>query len=323
MFCRWATPLAGHKLASAKEFSSFLAGQHASPNDLQALFANFSYFRLARNGESQYSMARASKVRRVRERHCASKSLCSLGVRIPPFSSTSDPPPLFDGTTRLYTSYTCPYAQRVWIAMNYKGLQDKIELVPIDIRDMPAWYKEKVYPVNKVPSLEHNGKVLGESLDLIKYVDANFEGPPLVPADPAKKEFGEQLTSHIDSLMKDLYASFKGEDPVHKAGASFDYLENALGKFDDGPFFLGQFSFVDAAYAPFVERLEITFSEVYKNDITSGRSKLATYIEELNKIDAYKTTKVDPQEFVEVFKKWLLVMYTQSKLISHFGVGAI
>lgn len=29
--------------------------------------------------------------------------------------------------------------------------------------------------------MEHNGKVLGESLDLIKYVDSNFEGPSLWP----------------------------------------------------------------------------------------------------------------------------------------------
>jgi len=32
-----------------------------------------------------------------------------------------------------------------------------------------------------VPALEHNGKILGESLDLIKYVDASFEGTPLFP----------------------------------------------------------------------------------------------------------------------------------------------
>lgn len=33
----------------------------------------------------------------------------------------------------------------------------------------------------QVPALEHNGKVIGESLDLIKYVDSNFEGPALLP----------------------------------------------------------------------------------------------------------------------------------------------
>ncbi|KAI4300205.1 hypothetical protein L6164_033606 [Bauhinia variegata] len=227
-------------------------------------------------------------------------------VRTPSLNSTSEPPSLFDGTSRLYISYTCPYAQRVWIIRNYKGLQDKIQLVPIDLQDKPAWYKEKVYPQNKVPSLEHNGKVLGESLDLIKYVDANFEGPSLFPTDPAKREFGEQLISYIDKMTADVYSTFK-QDPVQQTCHSFDYLEDALGKFDeDGPFFLGEFSWVDVAYIPFVERFQIVFSEAYKHDITAGRPKLAAWIEELDKVDAYKQTKVNPQEFVEVFKKRFL-----------------
>ncbi|GMI71357.1 hypothetical protein HRI_000805000 [Hibiscus trionum] len=79
-------------------------------------------------------------------------------------------------------TYTCPFAQRVWwITKNFKGLQDKIKLVPLNLQNRHAWYKEKVYPANKVPSLEHNGKVMGESIDLIKYVDTNFEGPSLLP----------------------------------------------------------------------------------------------------------------------------------------------
>uniref|UniRef100_M4F3X5 GST N-terminal domain-containing protein n=1 Tax=Brassica campestris TaxID=3711 RepID=M4F3X5_BRACM len=39
----------------------------------------------------------------------------------------------------------------------------------------PAWYKDKVYPENKVPALEHNGNIIGESLDLIKYLDNTFK----------------------------------------------------------------------------------------------------------------------------------------------------
>ncbi|KHN39123.1 Glutathione S-transferase L3 [Glycine soja] len=57
-------------------------------------------------------------------------------------------------------------------------------------------------------------KVLGEILDLIKYVDVNFEGTPLVPSDPTKNEFGEHLISHVDTFNKDLNYSLKG-DPVH------------------------------------------------------------------------------------------------------------
>ncbi|KAL3825944.1 hypothetical protein ACJIZ3_021973 [Penstemon smallii] len=222
----------------------------------------------------------------------------------PSLDSTSEPPPLFDGTTRLYINYQCPFAQRVWIVRNYKGLQDEIKLVPID-KNRPAWYPEKLYPENKVPSLEHNGKVIGESLDLIKYVDTNFKGPALLPDDPAKQTFAEELLAYSDTFLKNVFTSFKG-DPIKQAGAEFDYLETALHKFDDGPFFLGQFSQVDVAYAPFVERFQIFFQEQWKNDITSGRPKLAVWIEVINKTDAYKPTKGDPEYFVPYYRKSFL-----------------
>ncbi|TXG75244.1 hypothetical protein ES332_1Z002400v1 [Gossypium tomentosum] len=67
----------------------------------------------------------------------------------------------------------------------------------------------KVYPVNKVPSLEHNGKIIGESLDLIKYVDSNFEGPSLVPNDPDKKRTLEELLSYTDKFMEMLLLHLK------------------------------------------------------------------------------------------------------------------
>ncbi|PHT98462.1 Protein IN2-1 -like protein B, partial [Capsicum chinense] len=215
--------------------------------------------------------------------------------------STSEPPSLFDGTTRLYISYICPFAQRAWITRNVKGLQDKIELVPIDLQNRPAWYKEKVYPQNKVPALEHNNKVIGESLDLIKYIDSNFEGPSLLPDDPEKQKFAEELVAYTDTFLKEIYGSFKG-DVEKQAGPQFDYLEKALEKFDNGPFFLGQFSQADIAYASFIERFQIFLQEVFNYDITSGRPKLAKWIEELNKIDGYIQTKADPKKVVEIYK---------------------
>ncbi|XP_057981829.1 glutathione S-transferase L3 [Malania oleifera] len=220
----------------------------------------------------------------------------------PALDSSSDPPSLFDGTTRLYISYTCPYAQRVWITRNSKGLQEKIKLVPIDLQNRPAWYKEKVYPLNKVPSLEHNNQVKGESLDLIKYIDSNFEGPSLFPDDPAKRELAEELLSYTDTFNRSVISSFKG-DGVDEACVAFDYIETALSKFDDGPFFLGQFSLVDIAYAPFIERFQPFLFDVKKYDITAGRSKLAAWIEELNNNEAFKPTRHDPKELVEIYKR--------------------
>ncbi|KAL6521013.1 Glutathione S-transferase L3 [Orobanche gracilis] len=214
----------------------------------------------------------------------------------------STPSPL--GDLGLYVNYQCPFAQRVWIVRNYKGLQDKIKLVSVNLQDRPAWYKEKVYPDNKVPALEHDEKVIGESLDLITYLDVNFEGPALLPDDPNKQNFAQEMIAYLDTFMKNVFTSFKG-DPAKESGGEFDYLETSLGKFDDGPFFLGRFSRVDAAYVPFIERFQIFLLEVFDYDITSGRPKLSAYLEEMNKIDAYKQTKCDPKWLVQFYKTLL------------------
>ncbi|KAF3790507.1 IN2-1-like protein A [Nymphaea thermarum] len=103
----------------------------------------------------------------------------------------------------LYISLVCPYAQRVWIARNYKGLEAEIEVVPIDIRDKPQWYMEKVYQPGRVPCLEHNGKVMGESLDLLYYLDDYFTGPQLLPevrkklvgTDPGALQTASEITT--------------------------------------------------------------------------------------------------------------------------------
>jgi len=38
-----------------------------------------------------------------------------------------------------------------------------------------------LFLIFQVPSLEHSGKVTGESLDLLEYLENNFEGPKLFP----------------------------------------------------------------------------------------------------------------------------------------------
>jgi len=226
---------------------------------------------------------------------------------IPPaLTSKSEPPPLFDGTTRLYISVTCPYAQRVWSARNIKGLSE-IQIVTIDLQDRPAWYKEKVYPPNKVPSLEHNGKVTGESLDLLEYLENNFEGPKLFPTDPAKKEAATELLKYTDTFTKNAFIALTKPDSetAQEVGPALDYLENSLGKFSDGPFLLGQFSVVDIAYGPFVERFHVVFPALKNYDITAGRPKLSKWIQELHKIEGYAKTVSDPESIVETYKRIL------------------
>ncbi|KAG8647342.1 hypothetical protein MANES_09G071119v8 [Manihot esculenta] len=187
----------------------------------------------------------------------------------PSLNSTSIRPPLFYGTT----SFSCkvvhklhkPIAQRAWITRNYKGLQERIVLVAMDLEKKPVWYKE-VYSEENVKALEHDNKVIVESLNVINYIDKNFEGPSLFP---------NELLSYSETFNAIMYNSFKGEI-VREANPAFDVLEAAFSKFDDGPFSLA--TSVDMAYIPFVERANIFLSQVWKYEITKGRPKLASWI---------------------------------------------
>ncbi|KAH8960088.1 hypothetical protein BDL97_06G112400 [Sphagnum fallax] len=166
--------------------------------------------------------------------------------------------------TRLYYFPVSPFSQCVKIALNYKGL-DEIECLPISLNDKPTWYVEKVYPVGK----EEDKKEAAAKL--LKYrstfVEAWLKALGLHDATPA--------------LLEEVLA------PI------FNHLENALRNYaNEGPFILGKFSMVDIAYVPFIERAEISFSNA-NYDIMAGRPKLAKWIEAMNTIDAYTSTKLE------------------------------
>ncbi|KAJ7529009.1 hypothetical protein O6H91_15G030200 [Diphasiastrum complanatum] len=224
---------------------------------------------------------------------------------LPLLDSKSEPPALFDGTTRLYINEKCPFAQRVWIAKNFKGLDD-IKLVNIDLHDKPAWFLEKVYPRGQVPALEHNGKVTGESLDLLKYLEEEVGGRPIWPVDESKKETAQELLDYASTFVQAGFSALRNKDsnPTEDFGAVLDHVEAALGKYD-GPFFLGEFGVVDATYIPFIERFQLTFQAFRNYDITAGRPNITKFIEAVNQVEAYTKTKQDPQELVQTYKRLL------------------
>lgn len=108
--------------------------------------------------------------------------------------------------------------------------------------------------------------------------------------DPTKKEFAEELLSYTGTFSKAVTTSFKAEE-ISGAGESehfllvrfllfnvslcnatmvwtasgeaFDYIEKALSKFEDGPFFLGQFSLVSYITRSLVKIFE---SRIVNND---------------------------------------------------------
>jgi len=90
---------------------------------------------------------------------------------------------------KLYTYFRSSAAYRVRIALNLKGVG--VEYVPKHLLRAGGEHLFDDYlavnPQGLVPSLEHDGRVIGQSLAIIEYLDEIHPQPPLLPGDPGER----------------------------------------------------------------------------------------------------------------------------------------
>lgn len=89
------------------------------------------------------------------------------------------------------------YARTVRLTLEEKGVA--YDIVEIDVlQGIPAEHKAR-HPFGKVPSFEHDGYKLYETLAIIRYVDEAFDGPALQPSDPKARATMTQIICILDS----------------------------------------------------------------------------------------------------------------------------
>jgi len=148
-------------------------------------------------------------------------------------------------------------------------------------------------------------------MDLLNYLDEHFRGPKLAPTEEIKKQAAAELLEYTDTFNKVGFTglSMKNSTPDEigtVVAPAFDYLEKALAKFSsEGPFLLGNFGLVDIAFAPFIERFEVAFSGIRGVNITAGRPKLLKWIEAMDKVEAYSSTKIERRSLLELYRMML------------------
>jgi glutathione S-transferase len=203
----------------------------------------------------------------------------------------------------------CPYAQRTWVAIKYKGLDDKLESVEVDLQKKPEWYKQ-VYPLGKVPSLEHNGKVTGESLDVLEYLDVHFDGPKLEPTSAEDQATVQKLIEFCDKELVPTgfgTVSMKDAGPQdYKAGMKpiLDPLEGQLEATESagkGPYLVGEFSTADAAIAPFLWRFQFILENFRNLDSFEDHPRLAKYFKHVTSQPFFEATKADRNRMLEAY----------------------
>lgn len=100
---------------------------------------------------------------------------------------------------KLYTYYRSSAAYRVRIALNLKGLE--AEHVPMHLLRAGGEHRLDDYlalnPQGLVPALEHEGRVIGQSLAIIGYLDEVHPEPPLLPRDPGERAIVRSMALSI------------------------------------------------------------------------------------------------------------------------------
>jgi glutathione S-transferase len=219
-------------------------------------------------------------------------------------------PPTAGDKPVFYTNRFCPYAQRVAIALNAKGVA--CERVEIDLRNKPEWYKALV-PSGKVPALALPGDAAPrvESLELLRLIESAFPGPPslLPPGDAAKAEC-EALFALCDSVyVRQGYTVLSSTAPPEQLAADFRAVaapvEAKLAE-HGGPFLLGKtFSQADVAFAPFTERYALAFRDIRGWPMLDAHPALAAWHAAVEAQPAFAASRVPEAELLALYRMFL------------------
>ena len=224
---------------------------------------------------------------------------------------------------KLCSFKTCPWVQRAAIVLQAKKVP--YEITYIDRDNRPAWFLA-VSPHSKVPVLLIDGKdALFESNAIAEYLDETA-APQLHPRDPLLRARNRAWTDFVptfaSTISTTMYADTEEEftSRAAKIAGPFGKLEDALTKRgNDGPYFNGKdFSLVDAAYAPFLQRY--TFMDRLRPlGVIEKFPHLAAWRDALVAAPAVKASTVSNieavwQENLIIRKRWLGKFVAEEKV---------
>jgi len=213
------------------------------------------------------------------------------------------------------TNAWCPFCERVWLALEHKGVAFDQEFV--DLRDKPSWYTDLV-PTGMVPAARfaRDDALVWESAELLRELEARFpEKPSLVPTDPAERERMEAFVaaeSEGDNTL--VAAGFRflvggrfGEapDPAKVPELQEDF-ERALARRREnfqGPGFVAGgdgLTLADVVIAPGLERLCADLPVFRGFDL---RAEIGPWLERMEALPAYCAVRSDPETHVAVVRR--------------------
>jgi len=163
----------------------------------------------------------------------------------------------------IYHIPVCPFSQRVEILLELKGLRPSLDFHVIDITvPRPGWLLEKTGGTTALPVMElEDGRVLKESMVLLRYVEERWGAPQVARADPYERAVERLFLTRESAFAMAGYAFVMNRDRA-KAGERRDALLDHYAWLDEmlvrhnseGTWLFDRFGLAEAVYTPMMMR---------------------------------------------------------------------
>ena len=185
----------------------------------------------------------------------------------------------------------CPFVQRSVITLEEKAVPYKITY--IDLSDKPRWFLD-ISPLGKVPVLRVGDTVIFESAVINEYIEETTGGG-MHPSDPIARAHNRAWIEFSSTIIMDSYQMIMAATE-EQAREKAEVTRTKLARLEDqfkGPLFNGsEFSLVDAAIAPLLQRLAWYEAAVPSFDFYRGLPKAVAWRDAIFSRPAFQRSTV-------------------------------
>ncbi|KAJ5934932.1 hypothetical protein N7466_004479 [Penicillium verhagenii] len=225
---------------------------------------------------------------------------------------------------QFYGSCFCPFVQRVWIALELKGIP--YQYIEVDPYEKPQSLLE-VNPRGLVPALRHDNWGCYESTVLMEYLEDLKIGPSLLPTDPKLRAHCRLWADHVNrNIVPTFYRVLQEQDPqkqienAQELRTAFDTLIEAA--HPRGPFFMGgQISFVDIQAAPWVVRLNRVLKPYRGWPDAEDGGRWASWVNAIESNDQVRATTSTDELYLESYARYAENRPNTSLLANAINLG--
>ncbi|HVY52136.1 MAG TPA: glutathione S-transferase family protein [Devosia sp.] len=159
-----------------------------------------------------------------------------------------------------------PFAWKVWLALEHKGIAYELKLLSFDKGDTKAPAFRAINPRGLVPTIVDDGFALWESGVILEYLEEKYPQKPLLPKETRARATVRRLATEINDYVKEASNALAelvlyGDKPATKEelADAHQKMLDALAPFEAafvGPYLAGELSIADFTMFPFVRMLK-------------------------------------------------------------------